>query len=208
MELTSRQRLLAFAVTVLALAGLGIFLFVSGTAKHPTSAPSHQPSAPASSPPATAPTVQPSASAAASSQVNIYQWLPFTEQQLASAANVVTEFSAYYGTYSYAESTSSYLSRLQNLATTQLTQVIGSGYAAPGVAKLRDQGKQVAAGSAQINSMRAFGDSSITFVVTVNQKISQNHSTSQQSNQYAVTVANSTGGWLVNDIEPASAGNQ
>jgi hypothetical protein len=206
MELTSRQRLLAFAITVLALAGLGIFLFVSGTAKHPSSAPSHAPSAPASSqPPPPSPIAQPSPS---SSQVNIYQWLPFTEQQLASASNLVTEFSAYYGTYSYNESTSSYISRLQGLATSQLAQVIGGGYSAPGVAKLRDQEKQVSAGSAQINSMRAFGGSSITFVVTVNQKLTESTGTSQQSNQYAVTVADSTGGWLVNDIEPASAGNQ
>jgi hypothetical protein len=209
MELTSRQRLLAFALTVLGLAVLGTFLFVSGTGHHNTSG-----APPRSSPTATSqsttppPPTQPAGSTAASSQVNIYQWLPFTEPQLAKAAALVTEFSAYYGTYSYRESAASYTGRMQGLANGQLLTVIQSGYDAPGVAALRDQQKQVSVGSAVINSLRSFGPSSLTFVVTVNQKITANGGTSQQSNQYAVTAANGGTGWQVNDIELASQGNQ
>jgi hypothetical protein len=211
MELTSRQRLLTFVVIVLVLAGLGAYLFVTGTAKHhPSAASSHPPTPAASTPPASPPATpaQSSGSTAASSQVNIYNWLPFTRQQLAQAATVTQQFSAYYGTYSYNESTASYTSRLQQFAASQLVKVIQSGYTAPGVASLRNQQKQVSAGSAVIDSIRAFGTGSITFVVTVNQKITENHGTTQQSNQYAVTVANSGAGWQVNDIELASLGNQ
>lgn len=209
MDLTSRQRLLAFAITVLGLAALGAFLFVTGTAKHhPAGSPPPSRAASSASQPAPPVTVtQTPGSAAVSSQLNIYQWLPFTQQQLATAAAVAKEFGAYYGTYSYSESTASYISRLQGLATTQLVGVIASGYSAPGVASIRDQQKQVSAGTAVIDSLRAFGASSITFVVTVTQKITEIHGTSQQGNRYAVTVSDNGGGWQVTDIELASAGN-
>jgi hypothetical protein len=183
---------------------------VSGTSKkHPASAASSPPVTPTSQQPVVTPTsAQPTGSTAASSaKVNIYNWLPFTQQALASASGVVIEFSAYYGTYSYNDPTSSYTGRMQGLATSQLIQVIASGYAAPGVASLRNQEKQVSAGSAAINSIRVFGPTSITFVVTVNQKITTNHGPSQQGTQYAVTVANSSGSWQVSDIELASTGN-
>lgn len=210
MELTSRQRLLAFALIVLGLAGIGTFLFVSGTHKTPAASPPSHPAAPSSAPPVTAsstPTpVQPTGSTT-SSQVNIYRWLPFSEQQLAQASSVVQEFSAYYGTYSYNESTASYIGRMQPLASSQLLKVVQGAYTAPGVTGLRNQQKQVASGSAVINSLRTFGPSSITFVVTVNQKITESQGSSQQSNQYAVTVADSGAGWQVNNIELASQGN-
>jgi len=212
MELTSRQRIAAFAVTVLALAALAIFLFVSGTAKK-------QPSSAASSPPVSSPAAAPSTPAASptsppptgpattSAPVNIYNWLPFSQQGLSRAASIVTEFSAYYGTYSWNESSGSYTSRLQGLASYQLIQTIASGYSAPGVASLRRSEKQVSSGSARIDSIRTFGSSSITFVVTVTQKLSTNHGGSTQSTQYAVTVASADASWQVNDIELASSGN-
>jgi hypothetical protein len=210
MVMTSRQRMLAFALTVLALAGLGTYLFVSGTAKKPpASAPSSHPTTAITTPPTVPPTsAQPTGSTASSAQVNIYQWLPFSQQGLARASAVVTEFSAYYGTYSYTDSTASYLSRMQGLASSQLLQIVGRAYATPGVASLRTQEKQVATGTATIDSIRAFGPTSITFVVTVNQKIATNHGNSPQSTQYAVTVANSGGGWQVTDVEYANLGNQ
>ncbi|HEY2575823.1 MAG TPA: hypothetical protein VGI74_05900 [Streptosporangiaceae bacterium] len=209
MEMTSRQRMLAFALTVLALAALGSYLFVSGTSKKtPAAAPSTHPPTVVTTPPTVPPTpAQPTGSTASSSQVNIYRWLPFSEQGLGRASAVVTEFSAFYGTYSYTEPTASYTGRMQGLASSALIQIIARGFSAPGVASLRKQEKQVATGTAAINSLRAFGSSSITFVVAVNQKISTNHGNTPQSTQYAVTVSNSGGGWQVTDIELASSGN-
>ena len=207
MDLTSRQRQLVFAVTVVALAALGFFLLQNGTSgqhhpRHPVrpaAAASTLPG-PGTSPPQTPPP------SAGSSRVNIYQWLPFTQADLARAASVVTQFSAYYGTYSYRESTASYVGRMQGLMTSQLAQAVGSAYATPGVAKTRTQQKQVSAGSAVIDTLRAFGSSSLTFVVTVDQKITGT-SPNQLSTQYAVTATDSGGSWQVNDIQLASAGN-
>ena len=118
-----------------------------------------------------------------------------------------TEFSADYGTFSYRESTAAYTARMQGLITSQLAQIIGRAYATPGVAKVRTQQKQVSTGSAVIDSLRAFGSSSVTFVVTIHQKITGT-SPGRQSTQYAVTVSDSNGGWQVTDIELASSGNQ
>ena len=214
MDLTSRQRQLVFALTVVALAGLGFFLLHSGIPGHHSPKPPQRPTAAASSPAAISPPATPAAtptqasrSSTTSSQVNIYQWLPFTKSQLAKAASVVTEFSADYGTFSYRETAAAYTGRMRGLITSQLAQVIGRAYATPGVAKTRTAQKQVSAGSAVIDSLRAFGPSSLTFVVTIHQKVTGS-SPGHQNTQYAVTVSGSNGGWQVNDIELASSGNQ
>jgi hypothetical protein len=214
MDLTSRQRQLVFALTVVALAGLGFLLVHSGLPGHHSPKPPQRPPAAASPPaapsspatPAATPT-QTGRSSTTSSQVNIYQWLPFTEPQLARAARVATEFSADYGTFSYHETAAAYTARMQGLITSQLAQVIGRAYATPGVAKVRTQQKQVSAGSAVIDSLRAFGSSSLTFVVTIHQKITGTNP-GQQNAPYAVTVTGSNGDWQVTDIELASSGNQ
>jgi hypothetical protein len=73
---------------------------------------------------------------------------------------------------------------------------------------LRSRQKQVASATATIGSLRSFGPSSITFVVTIRQRVSSTHGASDSSTQYAVTVARADGSWQVNDIELASAGNQ
>ena len=59
-----------------------------------------------------------------------------------------------------------------------------------------------------INSLRSFGTSSLTFVVTISQHIQQVSGTSSSTGQYAVTVVNTGGTWQVDQIQPASAGNQ
>jgi hypothetical protein len=210
MELTARQRMLAFAVTVVVLAGLGFYLLWPGKS-HPAARPSPRPVVTSS--PRPAPSSTPSIPAAdigslPSSSVNIYQWLPFTQADLGRAAAIATEFCAYYGTYSYQESTADYVNRLKGLATGQFAQVLAEGYSTQGVASLRQKQKQVSTGSAVIDSLRAFGPSSLTFVVTVTADLSGTQGPGQQSTQYAVTVTNSDGGWLVNDIELASLGNQ
>ena len=214
MDLTSRQRQLAFALTVVALAGLGFFLLHSGipghhSAKPPPQSPRTAASSPAApgSPSTPAPTpTQTGHSSTTSSQVNIYQWLPFTKPQLGKASGVVTQFAADYGTFSYRENAAAYTARMQGLITSQLAQVIGRAYATPGVAKIRTQQKQVSAGSAVIDSLRAFGPSSLTFVVTIHQKITGT-SPGRQSTRYAVTASDNNDGWQVTDIELSSAGN-
>jgi hypothetical protein len=74
------------------------------------------------------------------------------------------------------------------------------------VAQVRTSQKQVATGTAVIDSLRAFGPSSITFVVTGTQHLVTAKGTSNGSSQYAITVTGSGTSWLVNDIQLAAVG--
>ena len=211
MDLTAAQRKAVFALIVVVLAGLGVYLFMPGTrgSGSPSAAPSasrHSPAAPAPSP--AAPTASPVPVAAGTpSAPDIYQWLPFTPSELATAASVTTEFSAAYGTWSYSQNARTYVARMSNLVTPELAQLLAQDYSAPGVASQRTSKKQVSTGSAVINSLRAYGPSSITFVVTISQQITDTGGQSPATAQYSVTVTSDGSSWQVNDIELASAGN-
>lgn len=210
MDLTPGQRKAVFGLIVVVLVGLGVYMFVPGArGTGPAASPSpprHSATAPAVLPATPTPSPVPVA-AGTPSAPDIYQWLPFTQSDLATAASVVTEFSDAYGTWSYSENTRAYLATMRNLVTPELSQVLAQDYSVPGVASARTKEKQVSAGSAVINSLRAFGSSSITFVVTIGQEITDTSGRSSVTGQYAVTVTSVGSGWQVDDIELASAGN-
>ena len=209
MDLNAGQRKAVFGLIVVLLVGLGVYLFVSSSraSGHRPSAAAHSPAPQPTSPVTQASTPSPSPAIAGSSDPDIYQWLPFTEAQLGSAAAVVTQFSNAYGTWSYSQNAASYVTTMRSLITSQLASVIEQGYSVPGVASQRASKKQVSTGSTVINSIRAFGSSSITFVVTITEQITATSGQSRNSNQYAVTVVSSGTSWQVDDIELASAGN-
>ena len=213
MDLNSGQRKAVFFLIVVVLVGLGIYMFVPGArgsqgghspvaATHSPASPAPQATSPATPTPGSAPTT-----AATPSDPDIYQWLPFTQAQLGSAAAVVTQFCDAYGTWSYSQNASSYVATMRSVITSELADVIEQGYSVPGVASQRTSKKQVSTGSTVINSIRAFGPSSITFVATVTEQITATSGPSQVSDQYALTVVGVGTSWQVNDIELASAGN-
>ena len=206
--------MLAFVVIVVLLGGTGAYLFIPGVraalgqgspaSPRPTATghPSHSA--------APVPTSAPSSSAAptaAPSAPNIYAWLPFSQSDLAKAAGVTEAFGAAYDTFSYRESAAAYVAPMRNLATTELTGSLARGYSTLGVASQRAKQKQVSTATAVINSLRSFGASSLIFVVTINQRLHTTQGSSPGSSQWAITVVNNGGTWLVNDIEPAQAGN-
>ena len=86
------------------------------------------------------------------------------------------------------------------------TTTLQSLYSTPGVAKVRISQKQVSTGTAVIDSLRTFGPSSLTFVVTAQQHLVTSHGTTNGSAQYAITVTGSGTSWQVNDIEPSDGG--
>ena len=148
-----------------------------------------------------------SAAAADAGGVNIYNWLPFTQQDLAAAASVAVQFSIDYNTFTYTENAVGYVGAMGGLVTGQLATTLQAAYQTPGVAQLRRSQKQVSTGTAAITSLRAFGASSMTFIVTAGQRLVTSKGTSSGSTQYAVTVTGSGGSWQVSDIELESAGN-
>ena len=214
MDLSPAQQKAVFVVVVLVLAALGYWLILPkvshshGTAQAATSPASSVPgSAPASSQPAQGATSPPvTASPSATGSVNIYSWLPFTQQSLADAAATTVKFLVNYNTYSYTESADAYVGKMNGLVTGQLATTLRGLYLTPGVASVRTGQKQVSTGTAVINSLRAFGPSSLTFVATGTQHLATSKGTSNGSAQYAITVTGSGSNWQVNNIELATVG--
>ncbi len=212
MELSPGQRKAAFAVIVVVFAALGAFLLFSHFTQSPgqaaagaSSSPARAAASRAATTPAAAPS--PARAPASGSAVDIYRLLPFSQSALTQAVGVVQRFGAAYGTYSWQEDASGYVAAMRGLVTPQLAAVLARSYSTPGVAQLRIQQKQVSTGQGTVTALRAFGPSSLTFVATVTQKITQKQGKSQLSTQYAVTVTGGTGSWQVSDIQLASAGN-
>ncbi len=223
MELSPGKRRAVFLAIVVALAGLGIYLVVPGVfgsgrhAGSPAAAQSHQPSATPSaavptpvSTPSAAPSVPPPPSTGpviGNSAGAIYQWLPFKPADLSAAAEVAVQFGDLYDTYSYSQSPSDYARSLRSVTTSDLEAQLQRAYSTPGLAGPRVDQKQVSTGRAKINSLRAFGPGSLTFVVTITQKVASTKGSSENTSQFAETVVGGAGNWQVNDIQPASAGN-
>jgi hypothetical protein len=211
-DLSPRQRLAVFALIVVVLAALGYYLVdpllthhhgstqTAATASTPATA-----SAPAAS--GNPATPAPAATASGAGSVNIYNWLPFTQQDLTSAAAVAVRFSVDYNTFTYTENAADYIRAMGSLVTGQLATTLRAGYQTPGVASLRTSQKQVSTGTASISSLRAYGTSSLTFIVTAGQRLATASGTTNGSTQYAVTVTNSAGSWQVSGLELESAGN-
>jgi len=211
MDLSPGRQKAAFVLIVIVLAALGYYLVVpaltriahrSHAAGTPTAAAARPVTASAPPPVATSPTAEAAAGAA-----NIYAWLPFTQQDLTDAAAVATRFGVDYDTYAYTESAAAYVARMAGLITGELAATLKSAYATPGVATLRTGQQQVSTGTAVIDSLRAFGPSSLTFVITAGQRLVSTGGVTNGSTQYAVTVTGSGSAWQVSDIELESAGN-
>jgi hypothetical protein len=210
-DLNPRQRSAVFAVIVIVLAVLGYYLVVPAVTHHGSAQPHTTPSAVASAPATAAPattTAPPiTASSAGADSVNIYNWLPFTQQDLTTAASVAVRFSVDYNTFTYTESAASYVGAMGGLVTSQFAATLQADYQTAGVAQLRKSQKQISTGTAAISALSAFGASSITFVVTAGQRLATANGTSNGSTQYAVTLTGSGGGWQVSNIELESTGN-
>ena len=208
MDLTRGQRNAVFALIVIVLAALGDYLVVPALTHSHRGGQATAPPTAAGQASSTAPApAAPAASPAAPQAVNIYSWLPFSQQDLVAAASVTVRFSVDYDTFTYAESASGYVGGMAGLVTGQLASTLRADYQIPGVAQLRTGQKQVSTGTAVIDSLRAFGPSSMTFIVTAGQHLVSSRGTISGSTQYAVTVTGTGGSWQVGDIELESAGN-
>ncbi len=216
MDLSPGQQKAVFVLVVVVLAALGYWLILpkithshssaQAAATSPAPSASAAGSVPASgAPPGTTPTPA-TASPAATGSLNIYSWLPFTQQGLAAAAAVTVKFGADYNTYSYTENAAAYVGTMNGLITGQLATTLQGLYSTPGVAKVRNSQKQVSTGTAVIDSLRSFGPSSLTFVVTAGQHLVTSQGTTNGSAQYAITVTGSGTSWQVNDIELSTVG--
>jgi hypothetical protein len=204
MDLTDRQRKLAFAGIVVALAAVGIYLTLPNSEQGPagssaTTTPSAAAPAPATSPPGISSTISPGS-------FDIYRLLPLSQRDFATAADLVQRFTAAYGTYRYDEDQAVYGQRLRPFVTDQLLTELQRGAATPGILEERRRDQVVAVGSAAIDSIRDIAANSVIFVVTGKQQLNSAAGTSEDSKRYAVTATRDGGVWRVYSFEPADAG--
>jgi hypothetical protein len=179
---------------------------VSGTPAPGRGTPRSTPAASASAGPS--PSSAPAAAQPGPSGApDIYQWLPFTQAGLAAAAARARQFGTAYATYSYTETPAAYAASLAPFASAQLVAQIKAAYALPGVAAARTSGRQVATASSVIRSLRAFGPSSLTFVVQITQDVSTASGRKQQVTSYAITLTGGASTWQVTYIELQNVGN-
>lgn len=137
---------------------------------------------------------------------DIYRLLPFTQQQLTSAATLAGRFTALYGTYRYNQPLTAYLARLKPLTTSSFQAVLAQGAAPPGLLQQRARGKTTATSSAAVTAIRDIAGTSITFLVTADQHTTTAGVTRQHTQDYAVTVTTTAGTWKIYTIELASVG--
>lgn len=206
-----------FVVVVVLLAGLGIYLVGPGrTHGSATPGPSASSGGPVASP---SPLVVPSAAVAPTplpvpvslKTANIYDWLPFTQQDLTAAANVTLAFAAADETFTYTDTPASYGNRLSSLVTPTFLVTLEQQFQPAGVAQQRAQEHYVSKSGGTISQISSFGASpqaSITFVINLTERTTANGQTKSTTGQYDVTAVTAAGGWQVNDIEQAGAGNQ
>jgi hypothetical protein len=205
MDISPASRRLIFGLIVAVLVALGAYLL--GPVAHGAGQSGAKSGTPA---PRAAPTLTPTtepAAALGTGQPDIYQWLPFTPAGLAAAASVVVRFSDAYGSFTYTQNAAAYAAPFIPIASAQLVSQVEAAYASPGVTAMRVSGKQVAVGTATIGSIRAFGPSSLTFLVQVAQQLTDTAGSSDSTTVYAVTVTGTGSTWQVTDVELASAGN-
>jgi hypothetical protein len=208
-EITTLGRRITFGLIVFVLVALGAYLI--GPVAHGSGSPGSpakpdKTPAPSSAPASPSPAV-PDPDPTSVASPNIYQWLPFTSSELGVAASTVRQFGIAYATFSYTQTPSAYVAPIARLASAQLVTQIEQAYSLPGVAAARTSARQVSAGTADIQSLRAFGPTSLTFVVEVTENLTSTAGHSQQATSYAITVTGSGASWQVSDIELQSAGN-
>ena len=75
------------------------------------------------------------------------------------------------------------------------------------MAAARASTKQVSTGAAAIESIRAFGPSSITFIVEITEHQTATTGSSDAATSYAITLTGSGSSWQVTAIELSDLGN-
>ena len=143
----------------------------------------------------------------AEDDVDVLAWFPFSEEDLRAAGATARAFAEAYGTIDYTGSPEAYYDSMRSLATAEYADVLAeSSRAGAFWAEMAEAGA-IAEGRAEVESVRGFGDRSITFVVTA-QSITETADSGfdEDLGEFAVTVAKEGRTWKVFDFQPADAG--
>jgi hypothetical protein len=154
-------------------------------------------------------TARPAATASAqpSAAVPLASLLPFPPARLQAAASLAGQFTAAWDSWSWRQPPAAWLAALQPMAAASLEPALAQAAGDRGVPAQRTAARQVAVATVTALAIRDLAPGSVTVTATVTQVITSSSGTSRTSAGWAVTLTPAGTGWLVWDIEPASAGN-
>ncbi|MED7929748.1 hypothetical protein SMD20_36300 [Nonomuraea sp. LP-02] len=190
----------AFAVIVVIIAAVGIYLMWADWGD----SPEQQPQA---APPTRVAIVTPTPLATASNApFDVYDYLPMRKEQLAAAADLAERFTAVYGTFRYDEDAAAYAARLKAYTTPELGALLTRTVTSAGAVEQNRADELVSQATAKLKEIRQVGKGSIIFVVTGNRQVTAKSGNKLLTEEYAVTVSESGSDWRVFDIMPADEG--
>ena len=139
--------------------------------------------------------------------LDVFEWLPHSEDEFQDAALMAREFTEAFGTYDHTEDEDAYFDRMADHATDDfadtLTQTTGASALREGMA----EEERVSTGHAEILELRDFDDDALVFVLDA-QSIHENEDDTEESlGEFAVTMTEDGDEWQVYDFQPADAGD-
>jgi hypothetical protein len=194
--MTSRAARAGRGAGLLAAAGL----LCGGCSLFPQSAGPAAPASPAARPSAA---VSPQPTAA----VPLASLLPFPPARLQAAASLASRFTAAWDSWSWRQAPAAWLARLQPIAAASLQPALAQAAGDRSALTQRAAARQVAVATVTALAIRDLTPGSVTVTATAAQVITSSSGTSRSTAAWAVTLTPDGSGWLVWDIEPASAGN-
>ncbi|SEU27955.1 hypothetical protein [Nonomuraea wenchangensis] len=190
----------AFAVIVVIIAAVGIYLMWADWGDPPEQQPQ-------AAPPTRVAIVTPTPLATASNApFDVYDYLPMKKEQLAAAADLAERFTAVYGTFRYDEDAAAYAARLKAYTTPELGALLTRTVTSAGAVEQNRADELVSRATAKLKEIRQVGKGSIVFVVTGNRQVTAKSGDKLLTEEYAVTVSESGSDWWVFDIMPADEG--
>ncbi len=190
----------AFAVIVVIIAAVGIYLMWADWGDPPEQQPQ-------AAPPTRVAIVTPTPLATASNApFDVYDYLPMKKEQLAAAADLAERFTAVYGTFRYDEDAAAYAARLKAYTTPELGALLTRTVTSAGAVEQNRADELVSRATAKLKEIRQVGKGSIVFVVTGNRRVTAKSGDKLLTEEYAVTVSESGSDWRVFDIMPADEG--
>ncbi|MFD0774110.1 hypothetical protein ACFQZ2_09255 [Streptomonospora algeriensis] len=209
-SLSEGQQRLVFGALVVVLVAFGIYLSLGGwggSADDEGDAGSEAPAASGGqagsenvAPPSPIPTT-------AAQDMQVMEWFPFNEAEFKAAAATAQEFARAYGTIDYSKSPENYYAGMQELATDDYAETLAQNSGASAMWQDMAEQEAVSEGRANIESVRAFGDNSVTFVVKAQSITEGSDGATEDLGEFAVTVSEEGGEWRVYQFQPADAGN-
>ncbi|WP_309485848.1 hypothetical protein [Marinitenerispora sediminis] len=139
--------------------------------------------------------------------MSVMDWFPFSEEDFQAAATVAQRFGAAYGTIDYTQSPEAYYDSLAAFTTADYARTVEQSSGAGALWGEMAEQEAVAAGRANVESVRHFDDESIVFVVRTQSIVEGGDSAASDLGDFAVTMVRERGEWRVFDFQPAEAGN-